>query len=137
MEEIAFRAYPLITLKNEVGAIAALVITSILFGLYHIVFGWGIAGFFSTSIWGLLFGFLAIYSNGISMPTGFHSAGNLVESALGVTGSSYGIWNIVSKNGQPIFNFSKSQTLIIIAQFILLTLIILCIKWVLRNKNFR
>jgi len=100
MEEIIFRSYPLIILKNKTGAMTALMITSILFGLYHVVFGWGIQGFFSTSIWGLAFGLLAIYSNGISMPTGFHAAGNLVQSAMGMTGASYGIWNVVSINGQ-------------------------------------
>jgi len=137
MEELVFRAYPLIILKNKPGPWMALIITAILFGLYHVVFGWGIAGFFSTSIWGLVFGLLAIYSNGISMPTGFHPAGNLVQAALGLTGSSYGIWNIVSINGQQVNNFSNSQPAIIIAQLVLLLLVIIIIKLVLGNKKFR
>lgn len=137
MEEIVFRSYPFIILKNTAGTLPALIITSILFGAYHVVFGWGITGFFSTSIWGLAFGLTAVYSNGISMSTGFHFAGNLVQSALGLTGSSYGIWNIASKNGQHVNNFQNIQTTMIIAQLILLAVIVVCLKLVLKDKNFR
>ena len=42
MEEVAFRGYPLIATKNEFGILTAMIITSMLFGLYHVVFGWGI-----------------------------------------------------------------------------------------------
>ena len=72
MEEVIFRAYPLVIIKNKLGQTASLVITSLLFGFYHLFFGWGIAGFISTSTWGLAFGLLAILSKGISMPTGFY-----------------------------------------------------------------
>ena len=137
MEEIIFRAYPLITLKNKVGQFMALIITSILFGLYHLLFGWGITGFISTSIWGLAFGLLAIYSNGISMPTGFHSAGNLMQLALGTTGSSFSLWNTVYKSGQQIKDFPNNGFTVIIAPLILLILIIPFMKCVFRKTNYR
>lgn len=131
MEELTFRGYPMITLKNGVGAMPALIITSVLFGLYHVVFGWGIQGFFSTSIWGLAFGLLAIYSKGISMPTGFHAAGNLVQSAFG---SSFGIWEVVSINGQQPKDFPNSRATIIYL-LILLIIIIFCIRLVFKREN--
>jgi membrane protease YdiL (CAAX protease family) len=136
-EEIVFRGYPLITLKNKIGTIAALVITSLLFGLYHLAFGWGITGFFSTTIWGLIFGLSAIYSNGISMSTGLHSAANLTQLIFGITGSSYSIWNVVYRDGRPVKNFLNNPLSQVIVDLILLTLVIICIKWVLRNRNYR
>jgi len=137
MEEIIFRTYPLIILKNKIGQFTALITTSILFGLYHLAFGWGITGFISTSIWGLAFGLLAIYSNGISMSTGFHASGNLVQLALGTTGSSYSIWNTAYKNGQQVKNFPASELTIIVAQLILLLFILLFMKWVFKKTNYR
>jgi len=137
MEEIIFRTYPLIILKNKIGQFTALITTSILFGLYHLAFGWGITGFISTSIWGLAFGLLAIYSNGISMSTGFHASGNLVQLALGTTGSSYSIWNTAYKNGQQVKNFPASESTIIVAQLILLLFILLFMKWVFKKTNYR
>ena len=137
MEETVFRGYPLITLKNKIGISGALVITSILFGLYHLAFGWGIAGFFSTTIWGLIFGCSAIYSNGISMSTGLHSAANLTQLLFGITGSSYSVWKLVYKDGLPVNNFLCNPLTQVITDLVLLTLAIICIKWVARNRDHR
>lgn len=136
MEEAIFRGYPFIVVKNELGIVAAILITSVLFGFYHLVFGWGITGFITTSIWGLAFGSLAIFSKGISMPSGFHSSGNLIQLALGTTGSSYSIMNMIDKNGQPVKNLTNNQP-VMIAHLILLLFIILSMKWLLKNKNYR
>lgn len=114
MEEIAFRGYPLIILKNSAGVLPALIITSILFGLYHVVFGWGFTGFISTTIWGLLFAALAVYSNGISMPVGFHSAINLAQLTFGLTGNSSGLWRVVNINGSSTETFLKNEQMILI-----------------------
>ncbi|HEX3006729.1 MAG TPA: type II CAAX endopeptidase family protein, partial [Bacteroidales bacterium] len=78
MEELGFRSYPLETLKDKVGIRPTIFITSLLFGLYHIVNGWSIASsFYGPAVWGLLFGLAAVYSKGIAMPTGIHYACNL------------------------------------------------------------
>lgn len=72
LEEVGFRAYPLQILKNKVGIRLSIVITSILFALYHIVNGWTISSsFFGPGVWGLLFSIAAIYSKGIALPTVF------------------------------------------------------------------
>ncbi|HNP24944.1 MAG TPA: type II CAAX endopeptidase family protein [Panacibacter sp.] len=137
MEEVIFRAYPLVIIKNKLGQTASLVITSLLFGFYHLFFGWGIAGFISTSTWGLAFGLLAILSKGISMPTGFHAAGNFAQLILGTTGNTYSIWHIADKNGLQIKNFVASATATIIAELVLLALIILWMRLTLRKTNYR
>lgn len=134
MEEVAFRSYPLITLKNSAGVLPALIVTSILFGLYHVVFGWGFTGFISTTIWGLLFAVLAVYSNGISMPVGFHSAINLAQLTFGLTGNSSSLWSVMNKNGSSTETFLKNeQMILIIAPLILVA----CCIPLLLNKNYR
>lgn len=135
MEELLFRAYPLVILENKTGPLAAIVITSFLFGLYHFVNGWGIAGFISTATWGLAFAVLAVYSKGISMPTGFHAAGNLVQLVLGTTGNHFSIWNPTYKNGQLVQQFSTSTSTTVIAELLLLGVIILFIKLLVRKTN--
>ena len=130
MEEVVFRSYPLVILNQGAGRLAALLITSALFGLYHLVFGWGIAGFFSTAIWGLGFGLLALYSKGISMPTGFHAAGNFMQLALGTSGSAFSIWHITYSTGEPVRNFATGLSTTIISQLVLLTLVLI-VAWVI------
>lgn len=133
MEEVIFRSYPLIILKNKLGVWPALIITSILFGLYHVVFGWGTTGFISTTIWGLLFGSMAIYSNGISMPVGFHSAINLAQLIFGLTGTTYGLWSVVNMHGSTIETFLKNEQItLIIAPLILFAF---CVVIILQNKK--
>lgn len=135
MEEIAFRGYPLVILKNNIGAVAAILITSILFGLYHLAFGWTLTAFCWTSIWGALFGASAIYSNGISMPTGIHTAINLAQLSFGITGSAQSIWNVVDRNGLHIRDFPDSRLGITIAQLSLLTFVVICTKYIIAHKR--
>jgi membrane protease YdiL (CAAX protease family) len=130
MEEVAFRSYPLIILKDSLGTLTALLITSVLFGLYHVVFGWGITGFISTTIWGLLFAILAVYSKGISMPVGFHSAINFAQLTFGLTGDPLSLWQVVN-NGKSAFLKTEQITLIIAP----LILLVCCTVVLLRNKN--
>ena len=95
MEELAFRGYPLEILKDKVGVRLSIIITSILFALYHIANGWTIAGsFMGPAVWGLVFGLAAIYSKGIAMPTGIHYAANLTTSAFGAANNTVSIWTI-------------------------------------------
>ncbi len=134
MEEVVFRSYPLVILNERIGRFAALLITCILFGLYHLVFGWGIAGFFSTAIWGLGFGLLALYSKGISMPTGFHAAGNFMQLALGTTGSAFSIWHITFSNGEAVKSFTTSLSTTVISQLALLV-VILIFGWLIFRRS--
>ncbi|AKQ44874.1 hypothetical protein TH63_03345 [Rufibacter radiotolerans] len=95
MEELGFRAYPLEILKDRIGTRWAILITSILFALYHIANGWSVASsFYGPAIWGLIFGLAAVYSKGISMPTGIHYAANLTTSAFGDATSTVSIWTV-------------------------------------------
>lgn len=93
MEELAFRGYPLEMLKHTTGIRLSIIVTSILFALYHVVNGWSVAAsFYGPGVWGLIFGLAAVYSKGIAMPTGIHYSINLTTSSLGEKNTTASIW---------------------------------------------
>lgn len=90
MEEIAFRAYPLIKLNRVFGIRSTQLILAVAFALYHIATGWGIPmAFLGPGIWALVFGLAAIWSNGIALPTGIHVALNLIQQLIGMSSSNH------------------------------------------------
>lgn len=138
MEEVGFRAYPLIILKDKTSIRNSIIITSILFALYHVANGWTIQNsFLGAGVWGIIYGLAAIYSNGISMPTGMHYAANLTTSAFGISNDSFNIWILKQDNGTSLENYQSSQLTILIPQISVLLLGICCMEWYIRKKNYR
>lgn len=103
MEELGFRAYPVEFMRGRVDFRIILLLTSVLFALYHIVSGWpvGIA-FYGPGIWGLIYGLAALYGKGIAMSTGLHFACNLTTTALGSSGSAVSIWIVETPDRPPL-----------------------------------
>lgn len=84
MEELAFRSYPLLKLKNAYGIWVAQFVIAILFALYHYIGGWTLlASFIGPGVWSFAFGLLALKSKGIALPTGFHFGLNFALAAIG------------------------------------------------------
>lgn len=138
MEEVGFRAYPLMLLKDKTGIRNSIIITSILFALYHIVNGWTIQNsFLGAGVWGIIYGLAAIYSNGISMPTGMHYAANLTTAAFGISEGSFNLWVLKSKDGLSLENYQSSQWTTLIPQISVFILGVICMEWYLRKKNYR
>jgi membrane protease YdiL (CAAX protease family) len=136
MEEVGFRAYPLVILKDKTGIRNSIIITSILFALYHVANGWTIQNsFLGAGVWGIIYGLAAIYSNGIAMPTGMHYAANLTTAAFGISNDSFNIWVLKQANGTSLENYQSSQLTILIPQISVLLLGIICMEWYLRKKN--
>lgn len=137
MEELGFRAYPLQILKGKIGIRLSIVITSILFGLYHVVNGWTISSsFYGPAVWGLIFGLAAIYSKGIAMATGIHFAANLTTSAFGAANNSVSIWIWTVK--QSDFTTAKYRGIdwaTILPALSLLVFAIICIEIYMRRKT--
>ena len=133
MEEIAFRGYPLELLKRSTGIRISLLITTVLFALYHVANGWSVgASFLGPGIWGLVFGMAAIYSKGIAMPTGLHYAANLTQTALGMGKGFTSIWTL-----QETAHTSDNLNFIgLLAQLTLLIAVIVCIEWYIRRRKF-
>ncbi len=135
MEELAFRSYPLEILKDKAGLRLSLIITSILFALYHIANGWTIASsFYGPAVWGLVFGLAAIYSRGIAMPTGIHYAANLTTASLGSKNTTGNIW-IVRQPDSPSLNDGGTDWLTILPSFALLLFAIICIEVYIRRTK--
>lgn len=135
-EEVGFRAYPLRILKDKAGIRNSIIITSILFALYHVANGWTIQNsFLGAGVWGIIYGLAATYSNGISMPTGMHYAANLTTSAFGISEGSFNIWVLKSKDGLTLENYQSSQLTTLIPQISLLVFAIICMEWYLRKKT--
>jgi uncharacterized protein len=135
MEELGFRAYPLQILKDRIGIRLSIIITSILFGLYHIVNGWSIASsFYGPAVWGLIFGLAGIYSKGIAMPTGIHYAANLTTSAFGVKNTSASLWNVTQPD-DAIVKHEEIDWSTILPSLVLLIFAMMCIELYMGRKN--
>lgn len=136
MEELGFRAYPLVTLREKNGDRTAIILTSLLFALYHLANGWTVQdSFLGAGVWGILFGLAAVYSNGIALPTGMHYAVNLTTAAFGVIPDSSAIWILKQKDGSSLENYQSGQWETLIPQLSLLVLGIGCMEWYIRKKN--
>ena len=133
MEEIAFRAYPLVTLNRKTSTWASLLITAFLFAVYHVANGWSIpVSFLGPGVWGLIYGLAALYSKGISMPTGMHYAANLTQAAFGMSKGFAPIWTLQQQEG--LTSLPNSQLVGVIVQVTLLLLAIVGIEWYVRRK---
>jgi membrane protease YdiL (CAAX protease family) len=128
LEELAFRAYPLEILKNTINIRYSIILTSILFALYHIANGWSVtSAFMGPAIWGLIFGIAALYSKGIAMPTGIHYAANLSTLALGANDFPHSVWKIRQK--YPIDRVEQGMDWnMIIPAIILFLIAMICIE---------
>jgi uncharacterized protein len=93
-EELIFRGYAFRRLIDALGAGPAIGISAVLFGLYHVAGSgmWGVGAMFQfamPALGGLVFGWTAVRSGGLSLPIGLHLGGNWVQaSVLSFAGSS-------------------------------------------------
>jgi membrane protease YdiL (CAAX protease family) len=86
-EELLFRGYAFQRLVAAIGARAAIAISAVLFGVYHVAGSgmWGIGAFFTFAmpvLGGVLFGWAAVRSNGLALPLGLHLGGNWVQASV-------------------------------------------------------
>ena len=86
-EELLFRGVALRHLRSLCGERAAIVLSAILFGAYHLVqsHDWAMGAvfrFLTPMVGGLLFGWAALRSRGLALPLGLHLGGNWVQSSL-------------------------------------------------------
>jgi membrane protease YdiL (CAAX protease family) len=135
MEELGFRSYPLELLRKKIGIRSAIIITSLLFALYHVAMGWSIPRAFSgPAIWGLLFGIAAIYSKGIALPTGMHYAVNLTTSAFGDKDTKASLWTIEPVTADTVQRSAIDWT-VIIPSLVILFLAIICMELHIRREK--
>ena len=88
-EELLFRGVALRYMRSLCGDRAAILLSAILFGAYHVVqsHDWAMGAvfrFLMPTLGGLLFGWAALRSRGLALPLGLHLGGNWVQSSIAV-----------------------------------------------------
>lgn len=94
-EELLFRGVGLRYLRALCGDRAAIALSALLFGAYHLVGSqdWGMGAVFRfvmPALGGLLFGWAAVRSGGLALPIGLHLGGNWVQASVAGFASSTG-----------------------------------------------
>ena len=86
-EELMFRGYAFRRLLQVFGTWPTILISSALFGLYHLVGTqmWGMGLFFRgamPALGGVVFGWAAVRTRGLALPIGLHLGGNWVQASV-------------------------------------------------------
>jgi len=86
-EELLFRGVALRYMRSLYGDRAAILLSGVLFGAYHLVqsHDWAMGAvfrFLMPTLGGLLFGWAALRSRGLALPLGLHLGGNWVQSSV-------------------------------------------------------
>lgn len=88
IEELMFRGYAFDRLRAIGGSALAVILSSLLFGAYHLVGQgyWAMGAFFQFAmpvVGGLIFSLALIRSGGMALPVGLHWGGNFAPLAVG------------------------------------------------------
>ncbi len=136
LEEIAFRSYPFVKLNKIFGLRITQIIIAILFALYHVLNGWPLGlSFLGPGIWALAYGLSAMYSDGISMPTGLHYGVNFVLALISSQNGIAGILTIDFPENVSETVLKTNENFGIGIQLALLVLCILGTELYLRKKK--
>ena len=83
LEETIFRGYILQTLEERFGPVSALIVSSLVFGLIHLLNpGATFAAFLGTLAAGLFIGYTYLVTRRLWLPIGFHFAWNFVQGPI-------------------------------------------------------
>jgi len=136
MEELAFRSYTLLKLNTAYRLWWAQLISAIAFAFYHMAYGWSWHdAFLGTFVWAFVFGYAAIASNGIALPTGIHVALNFLQALLGFKPDKLSLLEFNLKNtGHAQSNLDRVG--IFIQIFVLITAL-LCTALFIKRKQRR
>ncbi len=123
MEELIFRSFLLKKLHKTYNIWIAQIIIALLFAFYHVVGAQGqslSSALIGPGIWSFIFVALALCSNGISMPTGFHYGLNLILAAIGDKTWIAGLWEIKFKETPSEAALQSHETFGIVLHSLLL-----------------
>ena len=86
-EELLFRGVGLRALRGVCGDRVAVLLSALLFGAYHLIGSgdWAMGAvfrFLTPTLGGLVFGWAAVRSGGLSLPIGLHLGGNWVQASV-------------------------------------------------------
>lgn len=130
MEEIVFRSYPLFKLDDAVGTRTAVYVTSVAFAFYH---GLDVSNVLGPGVWGLFYGWMALKTNSIALPTGFHVGLNYMQALFGMK-PKYGgaIWELEIGQRAGVL---ETETLGFALQVVLLIIGIVLVERLIRQRD--
>jgi membrane protease YdiL (CAAX protease family) len=103
MEELVFRSSAFLQLNKAYGLLWAQFIAAVVFALYHIAGGWNWqVAFLGPGVWAFVFGLAAVWSKGIALPTGIHTALNFLQLLTGMKKDQASLWMLNLKKDHAI-----------------------------------
>ena len=136
MEVIIFRGYPFMKLKKVFGLRITQVVMAILFAYYHDRTGATLhLQLLGPGIWAFIYGIAAVWSKGIALPTGIHTAANMVLAVGGTKHGDYALWNF--ELGAANIEAAEPRLIMVnhILQISLLVLGVGLTEWWIRCNN--
>ena len=135
MEEILFRGYSFFRLTHFINIRLVILITSILFALYHYNGNQTIIELLlGPGIWGVTFGVAAYLSKSIAFPLGIHISANVIQAYFGLKSEYLSMWTIFQSEETTVSTFSSNE-LGILMQLVLLTITIFVFEIFCRNNT--
>ncbi len=130
MEEIVFRSYPLFKLNDLVGTRTAIYVTAVPFAFYH---GLDLSNLIGPGVWGLFYGWMALRTKSIALPTGFHVGLNYMQALFGMK-PRYGgaVWELSLEPGPGLL---ETETLGLAMQVVLLVVGVALIEKLARERG--
>lgn len=136
MEELAFRAYPFVRLKQQLGFRTTQIIVAIAFALYHIAAGQSIySSFLGPGIWAFVFGLLAVWSGGIAMPLGLHVAANMLQAIIGLKNTPRSLWTLEFTQGATPEALARVETTGWIMHMVFLAITLFIMEYYMGRKK--
>ncbi len=103
MEEMAFRGYAFQQLHSSIGLRNTQIIIAIVFALYHVAGGQGLASsFLGPGCFAFVFGMAMVKSGGLALPTGLHIGLNLFNASIGQHRGLNSLFVIGLENGTEL-----------------------------------
>ncbi|MEO0347409.1 MAG: CPBP family intramembrane glutamic endopeptidase, partial [Pseudomonadota bacterium] len=130
MEEIVFRSYPLFRLDDAVGTRTAIYVTSVAFAFYH---GLDASNLLGPGVWGLFYGWMALKTDSIALPTGFHVGLNYMQALFGMK-PKYGgaLWELEIGTQPGVLG---AETLGFGLQIVLLAIGVVLVERLIRQRH--
>ena len=148
LEEVLFRGYAFRQLRSIGGSRLALVVSSVVFGLWHLVGRpyWGMGAVFVVALpalGGLVFGYALLRSGSLLLPIGLHAGGNWASTSLfgwyvrseqgAVAAPPASVWTAPAD--ESTVDFLMSPDLLPHLPYIVASLLLVAFVWRLRRAD--
>ena len=128
MEELLFRGYPFFRLSQIINVRWVILITSVLFALYHYNGANSIASvLLGPGVWGVAFGVAAYLSKSIAVPLGMHMAANVLQGFYGMKTDYPSMWTLIEV-GHASDAYMSHETLGVVMQLVVLFISLLVLE---------